>query len=143
MIKYSLVQRKNPLEKEAPLKVHATAQANAVLQMSDIAQHIARHGCVYGRADIEAVISKVADCVREQLLAGNQVVLGDLGKFELSLKCEGADAADKFNPDANIKDVQVRWRPSKMLKNLREDAHFQESMTREDEKNALAEQKNG
>lgn len=136
MIKYSLVKRKNPLKKDAPLKVHATAQANEVLSLDDIAQHIISHGSVYDKGLIKGVVETVAECVREQLLNGNQVVLGELGKFEIALDCEGADSYTEFG-DKNIKDIHVRWKPSKSLKNLREEATFEEHLTRQVEKDEL------
>lgn len=140
MIRYSLVRRKNPLKKDAPLKVHATAQAKEVLRIEDVAAHIVRHGSVYDRSVIEGVTMKVADCLRELLLEGYQVELGDLGKFELALKCEGANSAEEFTPEKNISEVNVRWRPSDILKNLREDAEFDLHLPRLVEKDLLKKQ---
>lgn len=137
MIRYSLVPRKNPLKKDAPLKFHATAQAKDVLRIEDVAAHIVRHGSVYDRSVIEGVTMKLADCLRELLLDGYQVELGDLGKFELALKCEGADSAADFVPAKNITEVNVRWRPSDMLKNMREGAEFDQHLPRQVEKEQL------
>lgn len=137
MIRYSLVYRKNPLKKDAPLKAHATAQAKKVLRIEDVAAHIVMHGSVYDRSVIEGVTMKVADCLRELLLEGYQVELGDLGKFELALKCKGADSADEFTPEKNITDVNVRWRPSNMFKSLRQGAKFDLHLPRLLEKDKL------
>ena len=62
-------------------------------------------------------------CLREQLLAGNKVSLGDLGSFHVELACDGADTTDEFNAQ-KIKDVNVRWTPGLEFKNLRSVAEF-------------------
>ena len=63
-------------------------------------------------------------CLREQLLAGNSVQLGDMGNFRVELQTEGAVTTDDFSAE-NIKAVNVCWTPGKRFKNLRDDATFQ------------------
>ena len=48
--------------------------------------HIASHGCVYSRADIQAILILAVDCLREQLLNGQQIQMGDLGVFSNSIR---------------------------------------------------------
>ena len=62
-------------------------------------------------------------CLRELLLEGKRVRLGDLGDFHIELKTEGAVTVDEFTA-ANIKDINVRWTPGKSFKNLRQEATF-------------------
>ena len=63
------------------------------------------------------------DCMREQLLEGKKIRLGDLGDFSILLSSKGAEDADKFTAQ-NITDVKVQWEPGAEFKNLLADAEF-------------------
>ena len=63
------------------------------------------------------------DCMREMLLEGKKIRLGDLGDFSLLLGSKGAETADKFTAQ-NITQVKVQWEPGKEFKNLLDDAEF-------------------
>ena len=104
-------------------KAYGTAQVDEKLDINAFADHICSHGCAYDRGDIIAIVTKVVDCLREQMLAGNKVTLGDLGSFHVELQSEGAKTTDEFTA-ANIKEVNVRWTPGKRFENLRDAAEF-------------------
>jgi len=63
------------------------------------------------------------DCMREMLLEGKKIRLGDLGDFSLLLSSKGAETADKFTAQ-NITNVKVQWDPGQQFKNLLDDAEF-------------------
>ena len=63
------------------------------------------------------------DCMREMLLEGKKIRLGDLGDFSVLLGSQGAESADKFTAQ-NINQVKVQWEPGKEFKNLLDDAEF-------------------
>ena len=86
----------------------AIAQYADVMTIEKFAKHIATHGCVYSRADISAILYMAVDCMREQLLEGKKIRLGDLGDFSVSLQSKGAESADKFSAQ-NITGVNVNW----------------------------------
>ena len=79
MINYSIVMRGNPTDKTVAKKAYASAQYSEVMDINRFAEHIASHGCVYKRSDIVAILTMSVDCMREQLLAGQKIQLGDLG----------------------------------------------------------------
>ena len=101
----------------------AVAQYAEVMTIEKFAKHIASHGCVYSRADIAAILYIAVDEMREQLLDGKKIRLGDLGDFSISLTSKGAENADKFT-SANITGVNVNWEPGSEFKNLLADAEF-------------------
>ena len=117
-------------------KAYGSAQVHEILSIDQFAKHIADHGCTYDRADITAVLTKAVDCLREQMLLGNKVNLGELGSFHVELNTEGAKTADTFTA-ANIKEVNIRWTPGKNFKNLRDEATFQLVPTRSSQKSAV------
>ena len=101
----------------------AIAQYADVMTIEKFARHIATHGCVYSRADISAILYLAVDCMREQLLEGKKIRLGDLGDFSINLTSKGADTADKFSAQ-NITGVNVVWDPGMEFKSLLADAEF-------------------
>lgn len=104
-------------------KTFAVAQYSEVMTIEKFAKHISSHGCVYSRADISAILYMAVDCMREQLLEGKKIRLGDLGDFAVSLSSKGAADASTFTAQ-NITDVKVVWEPGAQFKNLITDAEF-------------------
>ena len=102
---------------------YAIAQYADVMTIEKFAKHIATHGCVYSRADISAILYMAVDCMREQLLEGKKIRLGDLGDFSVSISSKGAETADKFSAQ-NITGVNVVWDCGQEFKNLIADAEF-------------------
>ena len=93
------------------------------MTIEKFAKHITSHGSVYSRADISAILYMAVDCMREMLLEGKKIRLGDLGDFSLLLASKGAETADKFTAQ-NITNVKVQWEPGQQFKNLLDDAEF-------------------
>ena len=120
---------KNPEKKDLDLVKTEKQNAFAISQYTDVmtiekfAKHITSHGSVYSRADISAILYMAVDCMREMLLEGKKIRLGDLGDFSVLLSSKGAESADKFTAQ-NITQVKVQWEPGKEFKNLLDDAEF-------------------
>ena len=143
MLDYSVSARYNPMEKNEPARYYASAQTNNVMNLEQFAKHIANHGSVYRRADIAAVLTMAVDCLREMLLNGTKVQLGDLGNFYVTFSSEGALTANEFNPDIHIKKVNVNWERGIDFLNLKEDATFNQVAIRSVQKKVLKAVKNG
>ena len=123
-IPYSLALRMaKPGKPEMGNKTFPVAQYAQNLSMNDMAQHMASHGSKYLKGDILAVATQLVDCVREQLLLGNRVNLGDLGTFYVVLDARASNNAEEFTT-SSIKDVKVRWAPSSQFKSLINEASF-------------------
>ncbi len=117
---------KEPDKKDTDLVKTEKQNAFAISQYTDVmtiekfAKHITSHGSVYSRADISAILYMAVDCMREMLLEGKKIRLGD---FSLLLSSKGAETADKFTAQ-NITNVKVQWEPGQQFKNLLDDAEF-------------------
>ena len=135
-IPYSLVLRHNqPGEPEQGNKTFPCAQVRTVMNLSDMAKHMTSHGSVYSKGDILAVATQLASCIREQLLLGNKVVLGDLGAFAVNLVSKSAPNAESFHVGL-IKNVKVKWEPSSKFTDLLNEAQFQYVGTRKSQAEA-------
>lgn len=102
---------------------YAISQYSGVMTIEAFAKHISTHGCVYSRADIAAILYLAVDCMREQLLEGKKIRLGDLGDFSCSIQSKGAKDAKSFSA-SNITAVNVVWDCGQEFKNLIADAEF-------------------
>ena len=111
------------LVKTEKQNAYAIAQYADVMNIEKFARHISSHGCVYSRADISAILYMAVDCMREMLLEGKKIRLGDLGDFSVSLTSKGAETAEKFSAQ-NITAVNVNWECGAEFKNLLADAEF-------------------
>ena len=118
-----------PGKPEEGNKTYPQAQFREVMNLSDMARHMSSHSSKYDKGDVMAVATQLTSCIREQLLLGNKVQLGDLGAFSVSLIADSADNAESFST-ALIKKVKVRWEPSSEFKDLINDASFEYVGTR-------------
>lgn len=127
MINYSIciMGTKPGTKKDAisETKAYGTAQMHESLDLDAFCAHIASHNSPFSKGAIKGVLTDAVACLREQLLAGNRVCMGDLGSFYVELATEGAKTTDDFCTD-HIKAVNVRWAPGKEFKNLRGEAQF-------------------
>lgn len=141
-INYSLSARvANPSEQEIEKKIYATAQYNEVINLNDLAAHIASHGSPFSKGVILGILIDTVGCIRENLLLGNKVQLGDMGAFYITLSSEGIAKAEDFTASL-IKGVNVRWSPSSEFKDLLNEASFRQVATRELQAESRKEMKN-
>jgi predicted histone-like DNA-binding protein len=129
MINFSVNLRRNLQHPEEAKKAYANAQYTEVMDLDAFAEHISTHGTTYSRADIYAVLILAVDCMREQLLAGRRIQMGDLGTFAVGLKSNPADTIADFT-SKNITKVKVIWRPGTSFEDLYPDATFNQVPSR-------------
>lgn len=122
-IHYSLTARVNRLIKSGAKLAYARAQSAGTVSLRAFSNHIAEHGSVFDRSVVEGVLTKAVQCMREQLLQGRIVELGDLGRFRIGLSSEGVEDVTNFTAN-NIKGVHVVWLPGAEFRNLKQDATF-------------------
>lgn len=123
-INYSIAMYSNPLDGKAPKKAYAKSQYTNILTLDKFADHIAGHGSKYNRADIYAVLMQTVDCMREMLLEGKRIEMGDLGVFSVSIQSQGAESLDAFNPALHIEQLNVNWVPGERFRHLIDSAVF-------------------
>ena len=123
MIDYSVFMMKNPANPEAPEKAYAKNQVSEIWTLEKFAKHIADHNGVYSRGTVKGVISDMCECLVEQLLNGNKIMLGKLGTFDISLSSVGAESVEEFTTK-NIKAVKIQFTPGADFENLIDRAEF-------------------
>ena len=113
MLTYKVVERQNALTKQ--LQYYAQVSPVTPVTLDQIVELIEKRSTVTS-ADVKAVHDALQVEVRNALVDGKSVRLGDLGSFRPTLSSRSALSADAFLP-ANIKGVRVRYVPSAALKN--------------------------
>ena len=105
-------------------RCYAVSQISDYMTLTDFAEHISNHGSTYDQSDVEAILGKAVRCLREMLLSGYSVSLGeDFGSFRVTLRTRGAEKAEEFDEN-NIVGVNVVWNKGKAFSNLRKGAKF-------------------
>jgi len=118
-IPYKVVGCTNPKGAEGVDYAACRAVNNEVFSTRDIVERIVTK-CTFSKADVVAVVTALKEYAKVALLAGQNVVLDDFGIFytELKGKCfaQSAIPADTFDPASYIKGVNIRFRPSTLMK---------------------------
>ncbi len=125
MIKYKLVERRNPSKPEATKKLYATPVLSGKKTLKAISVDIVEKSSLT-RGDVNSTLDNLVDQIPKYLLDGNSVNLGDLGTLRLSFSSEGVESAEEFNASM-IKNVKIIFTPGKDLKKKLADASFQKS----------------
>ena len=112
MIKYNVIPRKNPINKE--VKYYAQRAPVTPVTLGDVAEAIASN-CTVTLHDCKAVLSALQEQIALQLRNGNSVRLGDLGSFHPVVKSSGALSADEFST-AHIKGLKVCFNMSSQMR---------------------------
>ncbi len=127
-INYSKVQMACPPGSKTK-KVYARAQYASIMSIQEFSKHISDHNSVYDRSTIQGVLAKAVDCLREELLLGRKVQLGDLGAFYVVVHSKGTDTAEEFS-SSNITGISVKLSVGENFKTLMKDATFEFVPTR-------------
>ena len=91
----------------------AHVNRQGTLSTRGLAQHMIEHGLVTNRAEVEAILIKMAECVPELVAQGYGVKLDGLGIFYPSIKNAkgGAGSPAEFNVGQHIAGVRFRFSP--------------------------------
>ena len=136
-IQYSTAMMLNPMKPEEARKAYANLQLTGNVDITELADHITEHNSVFSKGTIVGILTELGVCMRELILQGYKVDLGDIGTFAPSINSEGAKSLDSFSA-SNIKNLGVNFNPGKAFESLRRDAEFEKTSTRKAQAAALA-----
>ncbi|MDR2969209.1 MAG: HU family DNA-binding protein [Tannerellaceae bacterium] len=123
-MKYRVIERINPGDKNAPKKQYASPVNAGKLTIKDLSAEIAGRSSLT-RGDIENVLSNFLEQLPTFLKLGLSVQLGNFGTMRLNLQSEGVEQGKKFT-GANITGVKLIFTPSVELKDSLADTPFEE-----------------
>ena len=128
ILKYKMVARVNPLNKLEEPKWYAKAAQDRTVDFEQLVTHMSEHNSPYSRGVIHGVLTDMLDCVKELVLDGKSVRLGDLGLFSVGLKSKGALNREMWSVASHLKGVTLNVRNTKTWSNreLRNSTTLQE-----------------
>lgn len=115
-VTYSVVPRKNLINKDEPAKYYAQAQASGDVDVKDMSLRIEK-ACTVTRADVMAVLISLEDTIVEGLQRGEIVRLGEIGTFQIGLRGKGATTEGEYNVSL-IRKAKVNFRPGVALTSI-------------------------
>ena len=107
MLKYQIYQSKLA-GTSAYGKFYARIVTDQSIDVASLAEHMANHNTPFSRGTIKGILEDAISCIKELLLDGKRVQLNNLVSFGLGIEhTEGADTADKFSVQRNVKSVKL------------------------------------
>ena len=108
MIPYSLALRvANPSESDVEKKIYPIAQRYETVNLGQLANHIHEHNSQFSQGTIIGILTDMVDCIKEQLMSGNFVLLDGLCRIFYTLKATGVAKAEDFD-SSMIQRVNLR-----------------------------------
>ncbi len=91
----------------------AYVNRQGTLSTRGLAQHMVEHGVLTNRADVEAILIKLSECIPELVAQGYGVKLNGIGIFYPTIANVkgGAETIADFNLAQNVKGVRFRFTP--------------------------------
>ena len=83
------------------------------LSTRGLAQHMIEHGMIGNRAEVQAMLTKLSECIPELVAQGYSVKLDGIGIFYPTIANTkgGAESPADFNLTQNVKGVRFRFKP--------------------------------
>lgn len=113
-VKYNIVERGNPSNREAPKKFYPSIQSSGRVTTRELAEMAAQRSTM-SSIDMMAAIETFLSIIPEQLAKGNIVELGEFGNFWLRVEAEGSETEEQVRAE-NITTVKPRFNPGKLFK---------------------------
>ena len=96
-VKFNIVERGNPTDREAPKKFYPSIQASGRITTRELAESASQMSTLT-TTDMMAALESLLTIIPEELAKGNIVELGDFGTFWLRATSDGAATADDVRP---------------------------------------------
>ncbi|MGL5920020.1 MAG: HU family DNA-binding protein [Bacteroidales bacterium] len=113
-IQYSVIEKINPLDREAPKKYYANAVKRGSMGLDGLAERIA-DATTASKADTVLVLMALSTQLQQLLSEGYSIKLDGLGIFRITLNGIGADTLEEYGPHL-IRKPYIRFLPDMVLK---------------------------
>lgn len=115
-ISFKVIEKKNPADASAPAKYYASSSVSSKSGIEEITEQIEKISTVSG-ADIRAVLYALVDVVPGMLSKGENVKVGDMGTFRVSISSSGSDTPEAVTAN-NIRGAKIIFTPGKKFKTM-------------------------
>ncbi len=116
-IKYRKVKRTPQTGENAGKELwYATVVTDREMNFEEFVDHISSHNSPYSRGTVHGVMMDMLDCLKELILDGKSVRLGDLGLFSIGMKSHGELTKEKVSA-ASVEDIHLIVRNTRSWSN--------------------------
>ena len=116
-------------ERQKVEKTYGKIIYRGTLRLTDMVEHIMKHGSVYTEDVVIGVIAKLKTCMQEMLAEGYKVKLDGIGTLYPVLTSEGVDDAKEFSAQDNIVRVGVSFLADQSKKSIYKASAMREDTT--------------
>lgn len=121
-VNYGVSPRINPRDKNMPPKFYGQIVSNQSVSIEELAEVIASR-CTVKLADVLGVVTAFEAEMKSALLNSEIVELDRIGRFRVTVSGRGTLTEKEYTSD-NIKGVNVRFVPTKYIKEVLSKADF-------------------
>ena len=116
-IKYRKVRRTPQTGENAGKELwYATVVTDREMNFEEFVDHISSHNSPYSRGTVHGVMMDMLDCLKELILDGKSVRLGDLGLFSIGMSSRGEVSRDKVT-SASVEGIHLLVKNTKNWSN--------------------------
>ena len=116
-IKYRKVKRTSQTGENAGKELwYATVVTDREMNFEEFVDHISSHNSPYSRGTVHGVMMDMLDCLKELILDGKSVRLGDLGLFSIGMSSRGEVSRDKVT-SASVEGIHLLVKNTKNWSN--------------------------
>ena len=116
-IKYRKVKRTPQTGENAGKELwYATVVTDREMNFEEFVDHISSHNSPYSRGTVHGVMMDMFDCLKELILDGKSVRLGDLGLFSIGMSSHGEVSRDKVSA-ASVEGIHLLVKNTKTWSN--------------------------
>ena len=116
-IKYRKVKRTPQTGENAGKELwYATVVTDREMNFEEFVDHISSHNSPYSRSTVHGVMMDMLDCLKELILDGKSVRLGDLGLFSIGMSSRGEVSRDKVT-SASVEGIHLLVKNTKNWSN--------------------------
>ena len=116
-IKYRKIKRTPQTGENAGKELwYATVVTDREMNFEEFVDHISSHNSPYSRGTVHGVMMDMLDCLKELILDGNSVRLGDLGLFSIGMSSRGEVSRDKVT-SASVEGIHLLVKNTKNWSN--------------------------
>ena len=116
-IKYRKIKRTPQTGENAGKELwYATVVTDREMNFEEFVDHISSHNSPYSRGTVHGVMMDMLDCLKELILDGKSVRLGDLGLFSIGMSSRGEVSREKVT-SASVQDIHLLVKNTKNWSN--------------------------
>ena len=116
-IKYRKVKRTPQTGENAGKELwYATVVTDREMNFEEFVDHISSHNSPYSRGTVHGVMMDMLDCLKELILDGKSVRLGDLGLFSIGMSSRGEVSRNKVT-SASVEGIHLLVKNTKNWSN--------------------------